>query len=221
MVFKQETYHLSKIIFIFLTVLCFSGCGKKPPLLPPGPPPEMEKPMQLDAKVMGYKTTPDGNIDRMTVSQGKQRVTIHFPPHLAKHILEIAEINAVVHLKTHMTNRGYELVSVASENGKDAFDTGRILPPRPRPGKEIRITGTVSRLIGNGKNGITGFVVGKKTVMLHPEESRVLVPLLKKAGQVEVTALERNTEDGTVNTLPFPPVVMTEIKIDSIVYKIR
>ncbi|WP_294282964.1 hypothetical protein [uncultured Chryseobacterium sp.] len=221
MVFKQATYHLSKIIFIFSAVFCLSGCGKKPPLPLPGPTPGIEKPMQLSGRVMSYQTNPEGNIDRMILNQGNQQYEIHFPPHLAKHILEIAKINASVRIRTSRRERGDELISVTSEDGKHVFDAGKIPPPKPSPGKEIRMDGKISGWIRNPQNEITGFVIGKKTVLLNPEESRTLVPLLMKTNRVEVTALERDAKDGTVNTFRFPPVMVTEIKIDSIVYKIR
>lgn len=73
----------------------------------------------------------------------------------------------------------------------------------------------------NKENKITGFLIGQKTVMLGPEERIILAPLLIKAHRVEVTALERDQREGIVNTLKFPPVRMMEIKLDSIVYKIR
>lgn len=221
MVFKQTTYHLSKIIFIFFAVCCLGGCKKKPPLPPPVPPLEIEKPVQLDGQVIRYETTPEGNIDQMVVDQGKQQSDIHFPPHLARQILEIAQPGASIHLKVARRDRGYELISVSSEDGNNRFDIQGILPPKPSPGKEIRIKGAVSEFIRNRRNETIGFVIGKKTVMLNPEESRILAPLLIKATQVEVTAMERDANDGTINTLRFPPVKMTEITIDSIVYKIR
>ncbi len=221
MVFRQTTYHLSKIIFIFFAFWCFGSCEKRPPLTPPVPPLGMEKPMQLNGKVAGYETTPEGNIDKIILDEGKQKSEIHFPPHLAKQILNIAQPNASVHLKAFERDRGLELISIASESGKNTFDVQGILPPKPDPGKEIRIKGAVSELIRNRQNKTIGFVIGQKTVMLNPEESRTLEPLLMKAHQVEVSALERNTKDGTINTLDFPPVRLMEIKIDSIVYKIR
>ena len=179
------------------------------------------KPIQLDGQVVSYKTNPESNIDKIILSRGNQKFEIHFPPHLAKHILEIAKVNAWVHIETSQRDRGYELVSISSQNGKNIFDTKEISPPKPNPGKEITITGSISKLIRDQNGEIKGFVVGKKTVLLKPEESRTLAPLLMKAHQVEVTALERDTKDGTINTLQFPPVVMTEIKIDSIIYKIH
>lgn len=221
MIFKHATYHLSKILFIFAVVFCLCGCEKKPPLPPPTPPLSIEKPIRMNGKITGYAANPEGNIDRIMLNRGNQRFEIHFPPHLAKSILEIAKVNASVHLEIFQTNRGYELVSVSSENGRNNFATTEIAPPKPSPGKEVRLMGTISTMIRNRDHEITGFVIGKKTVMLNPEESKTLAPLLMKANRIEITALERNTKDGTVNTLRFPPVIMTEIKIDSIVYKIR
>lgn len=221
MVFKHTTYYLSKIIFIFSAVFCLSGCGKKPPLPPPVPPSEIEKPMLLNGRVEGYETNPESNIDKIILNQGKQKSEIHFPPHLAKPILEIAKVNAYVHLKTSWRKRGNELISISSEDGKKIFDTQGILPPKPNPGREIRITGKISGWVRNSKNDTAGFVIGNKTVMLNPQESRTLAPLLMKAKQVEVTALERDTKDGTINTFRFSPVKMKDIKIDSIVYKIH
>jgi len=221
MVFKQITYHLSKIIFIFSAVFCLSGCSKKRPLPPPGPHPDIEKRIDLKGRVASYGTNPEGSIDRIVLNHGNQQSEIHFPPHLAKYVLEIAELHDSVYIRTFLRDRGYELVSIASEDGKKVLDTGKILPPRPSPGKEIRISGAVSQWISDRENKVTGFVTGKKTVLLNPEESRILAPLLMKAHQVEVRALERDTRDGTINTFRFPPVKPVEIKIDSIVYKIR
>ncbi|WP_307445838.1 MULTISPECIES: hypothetical protein [Chryseobacterium] len=221
MVFKQATYHISKIIFIFWAVFCLGGCDRKPPLPPPVSPPETKQTIRLNGKVTAYETNPEGNIDRMTLDQGKQKSEIHFPPHLARQILDIAQLNTFVKLKVDQRDRGYELISLASEDGKNTFDTRGIPPPKPSPGKEIRIKGTVSGWIRSRQNETTGFVIGRKTVMLNPEESRILAPLLIKAKQVEVTALERDANDGTINTLQFPPVKVKEITIDSIVYKIR
>jgi hypothetical protein len=221
MIYKQITYHLSKIIFIFSAVCCLSGCGKKLPLPPDGPPPGIGKPVELNGKVVSYGTNPEGNIDRMVLNQENRESEIHFPPHLAKYVLEIAKVSASVHLKTSSRGRGYELVAIASEDGKKVFDAGEILPPKPSPGKEIRIAGAVSGWIRNRENTVTGFVVGRKTVLLNPEEGRILAPLLMKAKRIEVDALERDAGDGTVSTLKFPPVKAVEIKIDSIIYKIR
>lgn len=221
MVFKRITYHLSKIIFIFSAAACLSGCGKKPPLPLPGPPSGIEKPVLLNGRVAGYESNPEGSIDKIILDQGNHQSEIHFPPHLAKYVLAIAKVNTSVHIKTSLKGRGYELASIASEGGEKVFDTGRILPPKPSPGKEIRITGDVSGWVRNRENTVTGFLIGKKTVLLNPEESRILAPLLMKAHQVEVRALERDTRDGTVYTFRFPPVKATEIKIDSIIYKIR
>lgn len=204
-----------------MAVCCLGSCEKRPPLPPPVPSPEIKKPVELDGKVARYETTPEGNIDQMVLDQGKQQSEVHFPPHLARQILEIAQPSAFVHLKVARRDHGYELISVSSENGNNRFDIQGILPPKPSPGKEIRIKGKVSEFIRNRRNETTGFVVGQKTVMLNPEESRILAPLLIKANQVEITAMERDANDGTINTLRFPPVKMTEITIDSIVYKIR
>ncbi|GEN78015.1 hypothetical protein [Chryseobacterium hagamense] len=198
-----------------------SGCGKKPPLPSSGPPPDIETPVVLKGRVVSYGTNPEGNIDRIILYQGNRKPEIHFPPHLAEYILDIANVNASVNIKTSSIDRGYELVSIASEDGKKVFNAGQILPPKPRPGKEIRIAGTVSAWIRNRENTVTGFVIGKRTVLLNPEEGRILTPLLMKAKRIEVAALERDAGDGTINTLKFPPVKATEIKIDSIIYKIR
>lgn len=188
---------------------------------PPARPPDVGKTADLNGKVVSYGTNPEGNIDRMVLNQGNRKPEIHFPPHLAKDVLEIATVNTSVHIKTSLKDRGYELVSIASEDGKKVFDAGKILPPKPRPGKEIRIAGAVSGWIRNRENAISGFIIGKKTVLLNPDESRILTPLLRKAGRIEVAALEREAGDGTLNTFKFPPVKATEIKIDSIIYKIR
>lgn len=223
MVFKQITYHLSRILFILSAAVCLSGCGKKPPLPPHIPSPHAEQQAQLNGRVVRYGTNPEGNIDRLVLGRepGNQETEIHFPPHLAKPILDIAKVNASVTLRISHGHRGDELITVSSEDGRMAFDAGKILPPKPSPGKEIRLKGAVSGMIRNRENTVTGFVIGKRTVMLNPEEGRILDPLLPKAGQVEVIALERSAEDGTINTLRFPPVKATEIKIDSIIYKIR
>ncbi|MFY1046100.1 hypothetical protein [Chryseobacterium sp. GP-SGM7] len=220
MIFKQTTYHLLKINFIFFAVFCFISCGKKPVLSPPAPP-QIEKPVQLEGKVIGYENNPKGDIDKLILAQGNQRFEIHFPPHLARHIIDIAKVNAWIYIKASPKKRDYELVTISSIDGKYFFDTKKILPPIPSPGKEIRIRGVVSDFVRNHESEIIGFVLDKKTVMLNPDESRTLVPLLKKAKYLEVNALERDVKDGIVNTFQFPPVVMTEIKIDSIVYKIR
>lgn len=223
MVFKQITYRLSEIFFILSAVFCLSGCGKKKPLPPHIPPSQAERAVQLNGRVVRYGTNPEGNIDRLVLDRepGNQKTEIHFPPHLAKPILEIAKVDASVTLRISHRDRGDELLSISPEDGHTAFDAGKILPPKPRPGKEIRLKGAVSGMIRNRENAVTGFVIGKRTVMLNPEEGRILSPLLLKAVQVEVTALERSTEDGTINTLTFPPVKATEIKIDSIIYNIR
>lgn len=221
MVFKQTKYHLSKIIIIFSLILCLLECEKRPPMPPPPFPASNGKIIEMNGKVINYKTNPEGNIDKIILNQGNQRSEIHFPPHLAKHILEIAKINTSVQIKTFQRHRDYELTFISSADGKTVFDAKEILPPRPSPGKEIQIRGSVSELIRNRDNEVTGFVIGKKTVILHPEESRTLAPLLIDANEVEVTALERYTKDGTINTFQFPPVMLTKIKIDSIVYKIR
>lgn len=179
--------------------------------------------MQLNGRVVRYGTNPEGNIDRLVLDRepGNRETEIHFPPHLAKPILEIAGINAFVRIRTSRRDHGSELIAVSSEDGSHTYNAGEIAPPKPSPGKEIRLKGKVSGMIRNRENTVTGFVIGKRTVMLNPEEGRILAPLLLKAGQVEVTALERGTEGGTINTLTFPPVKAAEIKIDSIIYNIR
>jgi len=219
MIFKLRTYQLSKIFFIFFVVFVLSGCEKKPPV-PPHSHPEIEEPAMLNGKVKAYETNPEGDIDKIILNQGRKEIKIHFPPHLAKYILEIAKQNEMVAIKATSREDSYELVSVSSGNRK-TFDAGKISPPKPSPGKEIFIKGNVSGFIKNQENKITGFMIGQKTVMLGPEERITLAPLLMKAHWVEVTALERDKREGIVNTLKFPPIRMMEIKLDSIVYKIR
>ncbi|KFF02556.1 hypothetical protein [Chryseobacterium luteum] len=219
MVFKLRTYHLSKIFFIFFVLFVLSGCEKKPPV-PPHLHPEIEEPAILNGKVKAYETNPEGDIDKIILNQGRKEIKIHFPPHLAKYILEIAKKNEMIVIKATSREDSYELISVSSGNRK-TFDAGKILPPKPSPGKEVFIKGTISGFIKNQENKITGFMIGQKTVMLGPEERITLAPLLMKAHRVEVTGLERDMREGIVNTLKFPPIRMTEIKLDSIVYKIR
>lgn len=223
MVFKQLTYRLSEILFILSAVFCLSGCGKKPSLPPHIPLPEAGQQVQLNGRVVRYGTNPEGNIDRLVLHRepGNQKTEIHFPPHLAKPILEIARMNTSVRIMTSRRDRGSELIAVSSEDGSHTYNAGEIAPPKPRPGKEILLKGAVSGMIRNRENTVTGFVIRERTIMLNSEEGRILSPLLLKAGQVEVTALERGTEDGTINTLTFPPVKATQIKIDSIIYNIR
>lgn len=177
----------------------------------------------MKGRVVRYGTNPEGNIDRLVLNRepGNQKTEIHFPPHLAKPILEIARMNTSIRIMVSRRDRGNELIAVSSEDDSHTFNAGAIAPPKPRPGKEIRLKGKVSGMVMNRENTATGFVIGDRTVMLNPEEGRILAPLLLKAGQVEVTALERGTEDGTINTLIFPPVKAAEIKIDSIIYNIR
>lgn len=219
MVFKLRTYYLSKIFFIFFVLFVLSGCEKKPPV-PPHLHSKIEEQVMLNGKVKAYETNPEGDIDKIILNRDGKKLKIHFPPHLAKYILEIAEKNETAAIKATSREDSYELISVTSGNRK-TFDTGKLLPPKPSPGKKIFIKGNVSALIKDRENQITGFVIGQRTVMVSLEESTTLVPLLMKANYIEVTALERDKREGIVNTLRFPPVRMMEIKLDSIIYKIR
>lgn len=208
-----------KYFLFFFMVFILSGCEKKPPV-PPHLHPGTEESALLTGKVKAFGTNPEGDIDKIILNQDGKEIKIHFPPHLAKYILEIAKKNKTVVIEATSGENSYELTSVSSADRK-AFNAGKILPPKPSPGKEIFMKGTISGFIKDQENRITGFMIGQKTVMLRPEERITLAPLLMKAHRVEVTALERDQREGIVNTLKFPPVRMIEIKIDSIVYKIR
>lgn len=217
MIFKR-TYSLLKIIFIFSLISIFSRCEKKLPV-PTHLHQEIKETVWLNGTVKAYETNPEGDIDKIILNQKKKNITIHFPPHVAKYILEIAKKNHAIQIKAVSRPDIYELISISSEDGKSSFDVGKILPPKPSQGKKIIIKGKVFGFIKNRENDITGFIINHKTIMLNPEQRSTLVPLLMKAHQVEVRVLERNMKEGTVNTMKFPPVRMMEIKIDSIIYK--
>ncbi len=220
MIFKARTYNLLKINFIFLLGFLLSGCEKKPPV-PPHSDPRIEKQSLLTGIVQAYETNPEGDIDKIVLNLDSTKVKVHFPPHFAKNILEIAKKNAVVKVRVSSREDNFELISIAGEDHTRFFDAGKILPPKPSPGKDIVIKGHISDFIKNPENKITGFVMDRKTVILDPEEGNILAPLLIQAHQVEVTARERDKKEGVINILKFPPVRITEIKIDSIVYKLR
>lgn len=220
MVFKLRTYNLLKIISIFFVTFILFGCEKQPPA-PPHLHPEKEKSTLLRGEVKAYESNPDGDIDKIVLNYNNREVAIHFPPHLAKYILDIAKKNEVINVKAAIHPDHYELISISSKDDKSSFDARKIMPPNPSPGRETIIKGQLSGFIKNKDNLITGFIIGQKTVMLGPEERISLTPLLMKAHWVEVKVLERNTKEGIVNTLQFPTVRMTDIKIDSTVYKIR
>lgn len=215
-----KKYHLLKNIFILFGVLQLMSCEQHPPL-PPPPPEKMEQINLPESKIIRYQTNPQGDIDKLVVEQNHQSFEVHFPPHLGKNITDIAKINSIVTIKAHKREKDFELNFIATQNGNSSLDVTKIPPPKPMPGKEIILKSSSVQLIKDDEKKVIGFVIDGKTVMLKPDESITLAPLLLKAKQVEVTALEREKNDGTMNINQFPPVKMIEIKIDSIVYKMR
>ena len=215
-----KKYHLLKNIFILFGVLQLMSCEQHPPL-PPPPPEKMEQINLPESKIIRYQTNPQGDVDKIVVEQNHQSLDIHFPPHLGKNVTAIAKINSIVTIKADQRGKDFELNFIATQNGNSSLDVTKIPPPKPMPGKEIILKSSSVQLIKDDEKNVTGFVIEGKTVKLKPDESATLAPLLLKAKEVEVTALEREQKDGTLNINPFPPIKMIQIKIDSIVYKMR
>jgi hypothetical protein len=155
-------------------------------------------------RVVEYGANPQGDIDKILVKTNDQQIWLHFPPHTAKKVLELAVIQAIVsttyseevHGKGGMMHNELRTIGTSKDN---LVNLQSILPPPPSDGKNVWLTGSKYTIREDSHGRTTGFEFGGKYIVLPPHIAGELLPKLSVAGTIEVKGKQRSDQDGFVN----------------------
>ncbi len=200
-------------------------------LLPSPDSPHEEKPLLyarvISGKIVQYGANRMGDIDKIMLQTFAGQMWLHFPPHTAKKVLEIAQQNAMVKAEADQNNEAYndkpmgELLSLESENQRQKIFIKDIPPPTPSTGIETEITGTSTELQTDEQGHAVGFILSGKLVELNPKMSQALSVLLQRAKLISVKGVARSAGDGFVNAKGLVLVKPVTINIDNINYVVQ
>lgn len=186
------------------------------------------KQQNLSGKVLKFESNHDGDIDRILLSSGQKNVWLHFPPHTARMVTSVAEINNLVEVTVeqkigprHDANNTFELKYLRSQSAEVGIDLSEIPAPAPRKGLEVEIKGRPHRDFNFGNVGKSTFILEGKLISLPPHMAGELVPLISQAKTVVVKGYMRDTTEGFLTASGIPLVKPGSIQIDSVNYIIR
>lgn len=143
--FPPHIKNLLWIIFIISGFLLLITYIK--PKNHPGPPLRQRNALpktlnEISGTMLQYGNNPMGDIDKILLQQGNQRIWLHFPPHTAQQVMNVAvkptTINATVHhgkMPPHDSIMRYELISLSSDALGKTINVHDIAPPAPVRGK--------------------------------------------------------------------------------------
>ncbi len=213
-------------------LLLLTGCDGPPvPLRPAEPPdrPGREQPATGETRgaVTGYGSNPNGDIDQLAVKNDTGISYYHFPPHLARHVMEIAKKDSRVELrfgeghrkKTTDPSPPKELVSLRSMDGKQEFDLRAVPPPPPKPGSVVMLEGKPT--VGKSRGNLRFFLLDGKRVALSPRAAETLLPMIAVSSRVIVKGEQRDGNDGFVSEDGSVLVRARQLTIDSVNYIIE
>lgn len=193
--------------------------------LPPGNVQKHLSEQKIKGMVMQYGSNPQGDIDKILIDENNNQIWLHFPPHAAKQILNIAKLHTVVTIeyaqkpgkKDILSN---ELQTISNDNN-NMLDIKMIVPPSPTAGNNITVTGKIIKIKSDNNGNQNAFELSNKLIVLPPHAAKALLPLIENAKTIVVKGDERNNADGFVNINGLSLVRPESIIIDSINYLVR
>jgi hypothetical protein len=199
----------------------------------PPPPPDKLNEKEVAAQnnnvlVAEYGFNKIGDIDKILALQNGEKIWLHFPPHVASKVIDIAVKNTTINATYSSLEKKakdglpmYELRAIRSEGLGKMFDVHSIPPPPPMPASISEISGKEIHLRFDEEGKANAFVLSSKLVELKPATAETLVPLLQNAGKIIVKGFERDTSSGFVNITGFPLIRPTMITIDNTNYIVQ
>lgn len=194
-------------------------------------PPQLLK--EITGTIVNYAANRNGDIDKLILNTGNDKMLIYFPPHTARQLMNAAEKNTKVHVwlgndkkpppkhdDINNQNR-YELISLHAEVNSITINVHDIPPPRPATGNEVLIKGKTIQWQKDDNNQPVDFILSGKLIALSPHARKSLLPLLNNARSITVKGYERNAADGFVNISGLIMVKPYAITIDSVNYIVQ
>ena len=182
----------------------------------------------ISGVVIKYGSNHDGDVDKILLSEDGKKVWLHFPPHAARQVTELAGINHVIQatisrkaMPGHDTEDQYELKYLQNKDARILFDLSQIPAPLPRKGFEVEVKGKPSKDLRIEAGRENSFVLEDKLVSLPPHMARDLLPLINQAKFIIVKGQMRDSTEGFLSLSSLKIVKPSSIQIDSITYKIR
>lgn len=186
------------------------------------------EPVSGFGKVIRYAGNSHGDIDKILIDQGKNKIWLHFPPHTARQVLGIASLHSKVFFTIHtlptpgdQEQTEFEMVSVKSSESAPDLTIRDISPPRPKDGLEVEIKGNKTEFPEDNHSAEKSFILNGNLISVPPHMVNSLFPLLKNATKISVKGFERDSTDGFVKISGLPYIKPYAIKIDSITYLVR
>lgn len=183
---------------------------------------------ELTGLVLDYGANADGDIDNMLVLSGQQKFWLHFPPHTAQQVMNLALKNTTItatigkHPRHHSDGiLIYRLIALRSDNLGKSLYLDEIPPPSPALGRETIVSGNQIEWRYDEHGQVAGFVIKGKIIKLKPHSAEFLKPLLQNAKQIEVKGHERISSNGFVNINGQSFITPTLITIDQTNYVIQ
>lgn len=183
---------------------------------------------EINGTVVDYAANDIGDIDKILLQQGNQKIWIHFPPHTAQQVINLAVKNTTVFATIHNgkppPHQGimmYELISLRSDALGKTINVHDIPPPPPNRGNEVEVSGNSIELKLDDRENATAFILSGKLIELHSHTAETLLPLIKQAHKIIVKGYQRSTSDGFVNISDLPLIKPSVITIDNINYVIQ
>jgi hypothetical protein len=217
------------IIFIISGLLLLIASISNPK--PPGPPLPHNLPQPesgISGTVVDYAANGIGDIDKILLQRGNQNIWLHFPPHTAQQVMNVAVKNTTVYATVHNgkmpphDNRIlYELISLRSDALGITINVYDIPPPPPMQGNEVEVKGNSIELKLNDRGEAAAFILSGKLIEFHPHTAETLLPLMKQAHEIIVRGYQRNPSNGFVNNTGLPFIKPYTITIDNINYVIQ
>lgn len=219
------------IIFIISGLLLFiTYINPRKPLGPPLPPHNTLPPPsgEISGTVVEFGSNRIGDIDKIALLQGNQKIWLHFPPHTAQQLMNVAVKNTTVHatvhngkMPPHESMMRYELISLSSDALGKTINVHDIPPPAPMRGSEVEVKGGDIELKLDDKGNAAAFILSGKLIEFHLHTAETLLPLMKQAHEIIVRGYERSASDGFVNNTGLPFIKPYAITIDNINYVIQ
>jgi len=202
---------------------------KKPPAPPLLPHNTLPQPSgEISGTVVEYGSNAIGDIDKILLQQSNQKIWLHFPPHTAQQVMNIAIKNTTIYATIdngkkppHDNSIMYELISLRSDALGKIINVHDIPPPPPMQGNEVEVKGNNIQLKLDDKGNAAAFILSGKLIEFHPHTAETLLPLMKQAHEIIVRGYERSPSDGFVNNTGLPIIKPSVITIDNINYVIQ
>jgi hypothetical protein len=191
-------------------------------------PPSIDRPREVSGVVVDYGANRIGDIDKLLLQCAGEKLWLHFPPHTAAQVINLAVKETTVQAGIgSQAKRGqdslpvYEVMTLRSPSLGTSLQVRAIPPPPPDRGKETVVTGDSVQFRLDEQGRTSAIILGGRLVPLHPKMAESLAPLLRQASAIEVKGYERDPADGFVNSLGLPVVKPYSINIDKTNYVLQ